>query len=67
MLTHCVTITRPPRYTDAITEAVLNTGIHRIADERVKFSMAAHVERGGQSFVCCLWIYVAAVRDGGRG
>jgi len=51
------------RYTEAISEAVLNTGIHKIADERVKYSMAAHVERGGASFACCIWVYVAAIRD----
>ena len=37
-------------------------GLHRIADPRVKFSTAAYVEPLGASFVCCMWIYVAAVK-----
>lgn len=48
--------------TEAVAEAVLNTGVHRIADERVKYSLAAYVERGGAAFCCCLWVYVAATR-----
>ncbi len=51
-------------YADAVAEAVLNTGIHRTTDERVKFAMAAYVEPLGAAFVCCIWIYVAAVREG---
>ncbi|GFH23937.1 C2 domain-containing protein, partial [Haematococcus lacustris] len=41
---HILALPFSDRYADAVTEAVLNTGIHRIADERVKYSMAAHVE-----------------------
>eukprot|EP00798_Chlamydomonas_sp_ICE-L_P015518 gene15518-21607_t len=63
---HIIALPFSDRYIDAVHEAVLNTGIHRIADERVKYSMAAHVEKGGHSFVCALWIYVAAVRDSAR-
>lgn len=37
-------------------------GIHRISDERVKYSTAVYVEPLGASFVCCMWVYVAAVR-----
>lgn len=48
--------------TDAVTEAVLNTGLHRIADERVKYSVAALIERGGASFCCVMWLYIAASR-----
>eukprot|EP00955_Chlamydomonas_euryale_P086033 364187-Chlamydomonas_euryale.AAC.11 len=48
---------------DAIAEAVLNTGIHKIADDRVKYALAVHVERGGASFTCCMWIYVCALRS----
>ncbi|KAJ9514810.1 hypothetical protein QJQ45_028482, partial [Haematococcus lacustris] len=59
---HILALPFSDRYADAVTEAVLNTGIHRIADERVKYSMAAHVERSGIAFCSCLWIYVAALR-----
>ena len=50
-------------YGDAISEAVLNTGIHMISDDRVKYAMATHIERTGVKFVCCMWIYIAAIRD----
>jgi coiled-coil and C2 domain-containing protein 2A len=49
-------------HTEAVSEAVLNTGLHRIADTRVKYSVAALVERGASPFCCCLWIYIAATR-----
>ena len=45
-----------------VRQAVLNTGIHSVDDDNVKFAMAAHVECTGVAFVCCIWIYVAAVR-----
>lgn len=41
---------------------VLPPGIYRIADDRVKFSTAVFVEPLGASFVCCIWVYVAAIR-----
>jgi coiled-coil and C2 domain-containing protein 2A len=47
----------------AVSEAVLNIGVHRTVDPRVKFAMASYVEPMGASFVCCLWVYVAAIRD----
>jgi hypothetical protein len=47
----------------AVSDAVLNSGVHRTVDPRVKFAMAAHVEPLGAAFVCRIWIYVAAVRD----
>lgn len=50
-------------YSDAVTEAVINTGVHRTLDPRVKFAMAAYVEPLGAAFVCCMWIYVAAIRE----
>ncbi|KAF5837475.1 hypothetical protein DUNSADRAFT_4277 [Dunaliella salina] len=59
---HILAIPFSDRYAEALTEAVLNTGIHRIADERVKYSLAALVERGGAAFCCCLWVYVAVTR-----
>uniref|UniRef100_A0A7S3R2T6 C2 domain-containing protein n=1 Tax=Dunaliella tertiolecta TaxID=3047 RepID=A0A7S3R2T6_DUNTE len=59
---HILAIPFSDRYAEALTEAVLNTGIHRIADERVKYSMAAHVEHAGAAFCCCLWVYVAVTR-----
>jgi coiled-coil and C2 domain-containing protein 2A len=46
-----------------VSEAVLNTGLHRTVDSRVKFAIAAHVEPLGAAFVCRLWVYVATVRD----
>jgi coiled-coil and C2 domain-containing protein 2A len=45
-----------------VTEAVLNTGLHRIADDRAKFSVAAVVEQTGVAFCCCCWIYIAVTR-----
>eukprot|EP00775_Hariotina_reticulata_P004277 gene4277-4531_t len=50
-------------YAEAIAEAVIDTGVHRTVDPRVKFAMAAYVEPLGAAFVCCLWIYVAAIRE----
>lgn len=50
-------------YADAVAEAVLNTGLHRTVDEHAKFAMAAHVEPAGSSFVCCMWVYVAAIHE----
>lgn len=47
----------------AVASAVLNTGLHRTADARVKFAMAARVEPLGAAWVCRIWVYVAAVRD----
>ena len=54
---HIIALPFSDRYGDAVAEAILNTGIHRIADDRVKYSLAAHVERGGASFTCCCYIY----------
>jgi coiled-coil and C2 domain-containing protein 2A len=47
----------------AAAEAVLNTGLHRTTDPRVKFAMAAFVEPMGAAWVCRMWVYAAAVRD----
>ncbi|KAK9808578.1 hypothetical protein WJX72_000007 [[Myrmecia] bisecta] len=60
---HVIGLPLSDGYGDAIRDAVLNTGIHMITDEHVKFAMASHVERTGVKFVCCIWIYVAAIRD----
>ncbi|GLC45379.1 hypothetical protein PLESTM_001726300, partial [Pleodorina starrii] len=59
---HILALSFSDRYLEAVSEAVTNTGIHRIADERVKFSTAVYVEPLGAAFVCCIWIYVAAIR-----
>ncbi|GLI71606.1 hypothetical protein VaNZ11_016870 [Volvox africanus] len=59
---HILAMSFSDRYLDAVSEAVTNTGIHRVADERVKFSTAVYVEPLGAAFVCCIWIYVVAVR-----
>lgn len=48
---------------DAAAAAVLNTGLHRTSDARVKFALAAAVEPLGAAFVCCVWVYVAAIRE----
>lgn len=48
---------------EAVSRAVLNSGIHRTVNDHVKFSMATYVEPLGAEFVCCIWIYVAAVHD----
>ncbi len=61
---HIIALPFSDSYLDAVVEAVLNTGVHRIADPDVKYAIAAHVEPLGHSFVCCMWIYLAAVRDG---
>ncbi|KAG2451720.1 hypothetical protein HYH02_003500 [Chlamydomonas schloesseri] len=60
---HILALPFSDSYLEAVADAVLNTGIHRIADERVKFSTAVFVEPLGASFVCCMWIYVAAIRS----
>eukprot|EP00198_Chlamydomonas_reinhardtii_P008597 XP_001697934.1 predicted protein [Chlamydomonas reinhardtii] len=60
---HVLALPFSDSYLEAVADAVLNTGIHRIADERVKFSTAVFVEPLGASFVCCVWIYVAAIRS----
>lgn len=59
---HILCLPFSDKYCEAVTEAVLNTGLHRVADERVKYALAAHVERGGAAYVCGLWVYVAATR-----
>ncbi|KAG2484062.1 hypothetical protein HYH03_017082 [Edaphochlamys debaryana] len=59
---HVLALPFSDRYLEAVSDSVLNTGIHRIADERVKYSTAVFVEPLGASFVCCIWIYVAAIR-----
>ncbi|GFR45894.1 hypothetical protein Agub_g7350 [Astrephomene gubernaculifera] len=59
---HMLALPFSDQYLEAVSEAVLNTGIHRIADDRAKFSTAVFVEPLGASFVCCIWIYVAVVR-----
>lgn len=58
---HILALPYSDRSSDAIAEAVLNTGIHRTVDDRVKFSMAAYAEPVGCAFVCCIWVYVAAL------
>jgi coiled-coil and C2 domain-containing protein 2A len=50
-------------YAAAVTDAVLNTGLHRTPDEHVKFAVAAHVEPLGTAWMCCIWLYIAAVRE----
>jgi coiled-coil and C2 domain-containing protein 2A len=60
---HILALPFSDSYADAVAEAVLNTGVHRTTDERVKFAMAAHVETLGSAYVCCLWVYVAAIRE----
>ncbi|GIL90780.1 hypothetical protein Vretifemale_18510, partial [Volvox reticuliferus] len=59
---HILAMSFSDRYLDAVSEAVTNTGIHRVADDRVKFSTAVYVEPLGAAFVCCIWIYVVAIR-----
>lgn len=60
---HALSLPFSDGWATAVAEAVLNTGLHRTADPRVKFAMAAYVERLGAPWVCCIWIYVAAIRD----
>jgi len=60
---HILAMPYTDRCSDAIAEAVLNTGIHRCGDDRIKFSMAAHAEPMGAAFVCCIYVYVAAMRE----
>jgi coiled-coil and C2 domain-containing protein 2A len=60
---HVLALPFSEAWAEAVSEAVLGTGVHRTVDPRVKFAMAAHVEPLGASFVCCIWIYVAAIRD----
>lgn len=60
---HALSLPFSDGWAAAVAEAVLNTGLHRTADPRVKFAMAAHVERLGAPWVCCIWVYVAAIRD----
>ncbi|KAF6253850.1 hypothetical protein COO60DRAFT_1463007 [Scenedesmus sp. NREL 46B-D3] len=60
---HILALPFSDSYAEAAAEAVLNTGLHRTVDPRVKFAMAAFVEPLGSAFVCCLWVYVAAIRE----
>lgn len=60
---HVLALPFSDTWAEAVTEAVLNTGVHRTVDPRVKFAMAAYVEPLGAEFVCCIWVYVAAIRD----
>ncbi|EFJ49224.1 hypothetical protein VOLCADRAFT_90164 [Volvox carteri f. nagariensis] len=50
---HILAMSFSDRYLEAVSEAVTNTGIHRIADERVKFSTAVYVEPLGAAFGMC--------------
>jgi hypothetical protein len=47
---------------DAVMDAVLNTGLHRVADDRARYSVAALVEPTGVAYCCCCWLYVAVTR-----
>lgn len=60
---HIIALPFSDSYADAVAEAVINTGLHRTVDPRVKFAMAAYVEPLGAAWVCCLWIYIAAIRE----
>jgi coiled-coil and C2 domain-containing protein 2A len=56
---HILALPFSDRYADSLQEAVLNTGLHRALDNDARFSMAAHVERTGVAFACCVWVYIA--------
>jgi coiled-coil and C2 domain-containing protein 2A len=58
---HILALPFSDRYADSLHEAVLNTGLHRALDSEARFSMAAHVERTGVAFACCIWVYVACI------
>jgi hypothetical protein len=60
---HILAVPFSDNYADAVAQAVINSGVHRTVDPRVKFAMAAYVERLGAAFVACIWIYVAAIRE----
>jgi coiled-coil and C2 domain-containing protein 2A len=60
---HILALPFSDAYGAAVADAVLNTGIHRTVDPRVKFAMASYVQPLGHAFVCCCWIYVAAIRE----
>lgn len=60
---HILAVPFSDKYADAVAQAVINSGVHRTVDPRVKFAMAAYVERLGAAFVACIWIYVAAIRE----
>ncbi|GMH34202.1 hypothetical protein BSKO_02036 [Bryopsis sp. KO-2023] len=44
-----------------LKDLLLNTCMHGTDDESVKFAMAAHVEKTGVAYVCCIWVYVATI------
>ncbi|KAF6253870.1 hypothetical protein COO60DRAFT_1642856 [Scenedesmus sp. NREL 46B-D3] len=50
---HILALPFSDSYAEAVAEAVLNTGLHRTVDLRPL----------GSAFVCCLWVYVAAIRE----
>lgn len=60
---HILAVPFSDNYAEAVTQAVINSGVHRTVDPRVKFAMAAYVEQLGSAFVACIWIYVAAIRE----
>ncbi len=60
---HVISLPFSDGYGHAIRDAVLNTGIHMITNEHVRFALATHIERTGVKFVCCVWIYLAVIRD----
>lgn len=63
---HILTLTLSDGFDDAISEIVLNTGVHNIGDDTARFAMAAFVERTGVQFVSGIWVYVAVVQEGGE-
>lgn len=60
---HILAVPFSDNYAEAVAQAVIGSGVHRTVDPRVKFAMAACVERLGAAFVACIWVYVAAIRE----
>lgn len=60
---HVLAVPFSDGYRDALAAAVTGSGLHRTVDPRVKFAMAAYVERMGAAWVGCIWVYIAAVRE----
>lgn len=60
---HILAVPFSDNYAEGVAQAVINSGVHRTVDPRVKFAMAAYVEQLGSAFVACIWIYVAAIRE----
>lgn len=48
---------------DDLKTRVLNSCIHHPDDNSVKFAVAAVIEKTGISFVCCIWVYIACIRE----